>query len=501
MKHLGVLVALLSITVAGARELPPAVARAALTYGAVAAVAGSDRWVLPGMLVPLSPTVLLVNRAATGGAADYGAECTLTPGETDLQRCFRWTSQALRIDRVVWQVAVLEYDTALKDWRKPPGLVTAGRTGQNPFALDFGAILARLPAGANPLGLTYFVRVQPVDSANRALGSPSEPVRVRVTAASGGGVAHPPGVRLVEYEPVRWQACDAEYHAVVVRDPRQVGFHWPFARPPQYRVGDKLDLTPQPANATWWGRAGQSASTALGWLSGAVSWVASGYAGIKQQALDAVGAAFGSNAETLFAVGLDLALAYYGLPPSLTNFDALTNLGKDHLAGTIADQTGLPKGAARVGLEALIAQARNVRLGGTQSKAWLAPDPDYQYRRACVTVEAANETAALSSRCVLTVTPSAPERAFYRAGSVLVPRLAPGERVRLPVLLPENEYYRALDSRNATGAAQLREWWESFARGSLVLATTLTPAETGLAAAPTAGPTLTVRTAVAWTAP
>lgn len=496
---LGVLAALPSAAVGAAEKLPPAVLQATVTYAAVAAAAGHDRWILPGMLVAPSVTALEVDRAEAGQTADYAAESVLVPGSPDLVKRFRWTSQTPRIDHVVWQVARLEYVSEPTDWRTPPGLVASGKTDQNPFPVDFGAIVSGLPAKATPLDRTFFVRAQPVDRSERALGTPSAPVRVQAEAPTAGdaGPVVWPTLRLTEYQPVRGQTCDAEYHAVVVRDPRQAGFHWPFAHHPNYSVGDKLDLTPQPGGRSWWDRVRGGAGSALGVLRKAASWVGDGYTEVKQQAVKVVGRACGAKAEGLFGLGLDLALAYCGLPPNVNDLGALSSSGQDRLVDLIADQTGLPRAVARLGLQAVLA-----RVGTVAAKSWLAPDPEYRYRRAAVTVALTNPTGTPTTEGLLTVTPGSCDgspRPFYRPGSVLVPALQPGEALSLEVALPESEHYRAWDSRTAEGAAQLRQWWESYAQGNMELTTSLTPM--GPRADAMVGPRQVVRLAEAWVAP
>jgi hypothetical protein len=80
-------------------------------------------------------------------------------------------------------------------------------------------------------------------------------------------------------------------------------------------------------------------------LKSGLSWVSKAYDTLKSSVVDIVGSvacAGDSTCKMALSAGLDIGLTAMGLPPSIPNFDQLSDQGLNYLASEISSQVGCP---------------------------------------------------------------------------------------------------------------------------------------------------------------
>jgi hypothetical protein len=268
-------------------------------------------------------------------------------------------------------------------WRNPTGLVHEIKviSGQ----ADFEAF-ATNPYHALPIDIQSFANTSPKQFYIRAVALRSGPETGTVLANYSKTVvvkygtqeseftyyappevvtyeANLPDVRLLEYQPIRWEYPDWMYYYEVIRQPTQKEYYstLPESMIPNPNelmsnlpVGSIINLTPPPPEDTsWlqdaWGAVTGFFSSLTEFLSEVVNWVSETYADIKADLVEFVAENFPAipqdwrdELQAALTYGLDYGLASVGIPPSLPNFDELSSMGADYIAATALEQAGIP---------------------------------------------------------------------------------------------------------------------------------------------------------------
>ncbi|MCA9315718.1 MAG: hypothetical protein KDB73_09520 [Planctomycetes bacterium] len=297
---------------------------------------------------------------------------------------------------------------------------------------------------------TLYLRAMPLDPAVRAAPLPSNGVTLRLAPpAEGvdlnetfGEPLHPaPILRLLSYEPIRWEHPESELHWVVTEDVYvgrnledtarlRAGLQAMYAQlggglgaflqslvrvhdpKPLWRAGHKITMTYGDPHRDLLETIVGAVVDFVDWVARAVDWVAEAYAAIKASAVGFICSADSSGTcDTIAAMALDAALASLGVPPDLPTFDELVEMGKGELVSVItreiAAQSPIPgivsEELVELGLEALASGIKDAATGegrpGTRGSPWrwMRPDPEFQYRPAVVRVEIRNPATVRQS--------------------------------------------------------------------------------------------------------
>lgn len=434
---------------------------------------------------------------------------------------FGWKTKEKNITHAAWQVSIVRFSPDPNNWENPAGLVASGKSevpktgGKAIFYVDLSkfapqppthssAIMAKGPkpnlvsllnngksysdlskgkiikvglrkqaSAAKPgpnlmhtdkmviplTNMVYYVRVVPLDKANRCVGIPSNEVEItygeyiqdpvkftdnptQPNNDSWPSVNHPT-VKILKYQQVRQTVPGASYHYVCIRDFGLV-----------YKAGDKLDFTPHQDDDSFWDSLGDFFGDVVSFASGALNWVANAYQSIKEWAVNTVASVVGDWAKGPLMAGLNIGLAAMGLPPDIPNFGELTSMGTDYLIKAAADYSGLPPEETSMAVNALVDSAKATENGGGNPLVWLKPDPDYYYHPAYLLLEVKNTTQSPTERVSLNVTFNPLDdpdfktyvEPVFTSHSVWVPTLQPGEKFTVPVFLKEYTQLRQLDT-------------------------------------------------------
>lgn len=310
--------------------------------------------------------------------------------------------------------------------------------------------------------MPYYVRVVPLDSSGSPSGIPSEPVTILygdpindgsiefVPSAFEKPDAVLPCVRVTEYFPIRNEAPDAMYHVIAVKDIPD-----PFGGEPLIRKGQKFDIRPRQEDKSWLEAVGDFFSDVVDWVKGAVNWVSEAYDSIQKAAIDVACSVAGEQFRGAFEMGLNIGMAALGVPPSIPNFDQLTEMGVDYLVAVATEQaTGIgvdpaiAKDAAEKSIHAMQKELENQANGGG-SGSLFKPDPDFYYRPAYMMVEISNNNSQPSNagtgRIMITVKDGQWDADLFHKAYFRIPSLKPGERISMPIYLKENMENRIED--------------------------------------------------------
>jgi hypothetical protein len=148
-------------------------------------------------------------------------------------------------------------------------------------------------------------------------------------------------------------------------------------------------------------------------------------------------------------------LAAYGIPPTIPTFDELSDAGAGYMIKIAADQLGagalyegLPDDVKQKmieGTQTVASEVVNGQRSATKDQlassvgSWFMPDPLYNYPHpATAIVRVYNPAGNLqpTSRAMIQITDS--EDLYKPSRQMIVPPLAPGEGVAIPVILEEN---------------------------------------------------------------
>lgn len=316
--------------------------------------------------------------------------------------------------------------------------------------------------------IVYYVRVVTLDAKGKCLGTPSDTVDITygepktdTTVWYGDSVMPPPSnlpkvhhptARVLRYQPLRQEASDAMYRFVVVRELPMM----------PYKVGQKLNFSPHKNDKSWWESLGDFISDVVSFVSDAVNWVAAAYNDIKAFAIDSMVGVLGEWSRGPLTAGLDIALAAMGVPPTLPNFDQLTSMGKEYLVAAAADYAGLPPDQVGKAVDLVIEKAKEASNGGGNPSIWLKPDPDYYYRPAYLEIEVSNPTQQVTGRVVLSTiftVPSDDGIDLFKVPNAFVPRLQPGQKMKIPIFLREYTACKMLDTNPYEGISR---FWSHY---------------------------------------
>ncbi|MBN1332452.1 MAG: hypothetical protein JW971_01700 [Synergistales bacterium] len=310
--------------------------------------------------------------------------------------------------------------------------------------------------------MPYYVRVVPLDSAGNPSGIPSEPVTILygdpindgsiefVPSAFEKPDAVLPCVRVMKYIPIQNEAPDAMYHVVAVKDIPD-----PFGGEPLTRKGQKFDIRPRQDDKSWLEAVSDFFSDVVDWVKGAVNWVSEAYDSIQKAAIDAACSVAGEQFRGAFEMGLNIGMAALGVPPSIPNFDELTEMGVDYLVAVATEQAvgigvdpAIAKDASEKSIHALQKELEHQANGGG-SGSLFKPDPDFYYRPAYMMVEISNNNPqpshAGTGRIMITVKDGQWDADLFDKVYFRIPSLKPGERISMPIYLKENMENRIED--------------------------------------------------------
>jgi len=262
-----------------------------------------------------------------------------------------------------------------------------------------------------------------------------------------------------------------------------------------------------------------------------LDWVSEAYNDLKEAAVNTVaGVACGGNEDcrTAIAAGLDIGLAAMGVPPSIPNFDALTEQGFDYLAGEIAAQAGCPDAVCREAIKDKLREAletnksTNPGCKGEEEahRMGIEPlclpdgveahiDPRGTYRQAKVTLEIKRTHEDGSSLMgapytlyfrntgynegpvgswIHNIDPYGESAqiteplvgAVFEGKTIILPELSKGEEIEIPIVLIPREYWipehkeamhgwSTVVYKDGIPQRQYDDWWKLYYGGTLYL--------------------------------
>ena len=445
--------------------------------------------------------------------------------DSTLNLRFAWTTSQAGAVSAVYQVSTVPFPDDLENAMTPPGLVATGFAGAPPaegerqvFYIDLrafapvppgetrpsstaGAVTApaispivRAPAVKAPASVIsapglfaskprpstylaivdYYIRIVTLSALARPVGVPSPPVKITYGELADGGqtiayqgqnTLNHPSVAVIGYVPIQTEDPQAMYHYIVTHD-----IYLPVFGTIYYK-GQQLDFTPEEGNPGFWeslwDSIGAAFSSATDFFRSAVNWCATAYEDIKGYAIDAAVIVAGEDARGMLTVGLEIGLAAMGIPPSIPNYDELTNLGKDYLVQAAADYTGLPPEATEAAVNAFLEEATRQANGGGNPNVWIKPDPVHAYRPAYLEVVARNSTSESSDPVFAQIAVQVPTLGhsdLFHSTYAYIPALTPGETISLRVYLEEN--YAMRDPDNPFGGesyyAGMHRFWDAY---------------------------------------
>ena len=301
-----------------------------------------------------------------------------------------------------------------------------------------------------------------------------------------------PEATLVEYQRVRWEAPNWMYLYKVVRQPTYGDYFGSFATfaipnkdalMQDMPVGTIIDLTPsyREEDKSWlesaWDAVSGFFSDLTDFAAELVNWVSTAYADMKGGIISFVADnmplvpdEFRDELKKAIEVMVDSGLASVGIPPSLPNFDELTNMGADYLASVALESAGIPANEITKDMvkdlgEGIAEGSKAAAESGTSPNpfGWdfVRQNPDTMYRPAYIIVELKNNSDKISPTGSLTYSVdieldpglktdpnissliagfnnSLNYDLFYTMPAIPVPSLQPGESIEIPVILEEH---------------------------------------------------------------
>lgn len=302
--------------------------------------------------------------------------------------------------------------------------------------------------------------------------------------------ANIPNVKLLEYEPIQWEYFDWMYWYEVIRQPTFKDYftfippnQLPFANDlvPGYEVGTVIRLTPpSEQDKSWleeaWDSVTDYFSDVIGYLAKVTNWISTAYADAKvglakfvAQNLPLLPDKWRDDLQKELERLIDYGLTTMGIPPTLPNFDDLTSMGADYLAATALTQLNLP--ATDFNMDTIKDLSKGIKSELSKSaSSGGSPNPlnwnfvrQYSkaiYRPAYMYLELTNSTDKVTAPGVLqgrihrTLSQSElsdPKKMtmsasyggnkyfelFLPLNNVIIPRLAPGQTLVVPIYLTE----------------------------------------------------------------
>lgn len=412
--------------------------------------------------------------------------------------------------KLILQVMLTKPSTDYDDWKDPAGLVF-----EKTYMPDDPKFIAL--KGTNPYGLEvdFSSLIPPIED----LGGEKLPYYVRAVALMKGGqpgtavarytnhitvsygdtgqikfLEHVqidpkiPKVVSVSFQPIKWEEANWAMHYVVMEQPTYKdvfgdmgGMLGSLADKPYepYKVGTKLDFTPQPEEKSWWEEAwdaiSEFVSNVVELVKSVVNWVSSTFDKIKSGLISAVLSIidlpepYNSALKTALTALVDYGLASIGIPPSLPNFDDLANMGVDYLATVAMEQAGVPaedfiKEGVKDLAEGIGEEIKTSTKGGGQPNPldwdFVKFDPDYLYRPAYILVKIKNtyndptpkgrlffradkqlDSGLMgkdqATSFIISATGSTYIQVYKPIYGLEIPQLAPGQEITIPLILEE----------------------------------------------------------------
>ena len=346
-------------------------------------------------------------------------------------------------------------------------------------------ILLRLAQADSQLVQTLYGRVICLDAQGKQVGAASDFVRFNFGPAGISDIPifdpddidipvktdeAAPVVKLLEYQPIQFQAEDAHLRYVVTRD-------MPLLN---YKAGHKLKFKPK-KDKDLLEKLGDALSDIVDFFEDAVNWVSQAYDDIKSAAVDFVADDIldcGDPCRVVLAAGLDYGLTAVGVPPDLPNFDELVEMGKGNLAEMIAAEAssaGVPMTSelAHKMMDEVIRQAEQIGKHGKNGQQWLRPDPDFQYRPAYMKISVHNPPQAGLRDAGLSLYTWRVYKTEYQP----IPNLQPGETRELTVFLrADYDYWETEYIRENKGVikdsywVRIRGWHQKYNEGEMEVA-------------------------------
>ena len=407
---------------------------------------------------------------------------------------FAWNSSQPVLYDAEWQVSTTPFDEVNPTF-DDKGIVARGRldvsttdpdyvtnspgTGGLPtytdkvhlFPVDFSTFAT--PADpANPSVTHYYIRVvaaAPTGTPGSFTASPSEQMAVdwapqaafklyNCTPPTFYGYSYEvPKISIVGYTPIQPMAPDASCHVVVT-----TGYSWwvqyflnkgftennaedfAHAAVGNAEKGWVENLCAKSSHSdSWWDDFIGGIEDIVSFAASLVDNFADAYATVKAAVISSV-CGGNSDCETVMSAGVDAGLAALGVPPSIPNFNQLMDNGANYLAGTIADETGVPVDDAvdiaktAQSIHDIAAGSQNVPHAG--DPYGLQPDPAYQYQPARLMVQLENDDP-------VNATPPGEFRFSDFFGlfkttqpDTPFPSLKPGQVMTFPLILEENQW-------------------------------------------------------------
>ena len=257
--------------------------------------------------------------------------------------------------------------------------------------------------------------------------------------------SYTPSISIVHYEPVKWENPYWTHYYEVFQNPKWNEVNSMFknqngailapysmytmSMSPYYdktMTIDKYenDLVPKfltegtkvyfpppvEADKSWWEELWDGIvnffSDLVNVVKGIVNWVSNAYNSVKTGLISFVASNFPGIPDS-WRAGLKAALellvnsglAAMGIPPSLPNFDELTSMSIDYMAGVAMTQAGIPGGPAtdalldktKEGIQQGLASAAKSAMPNPINSTFLKADSAYLYRPAYIDVQVSND--------------------------------------------------------------------------------------------------------------
>lgn len=429
---------------------------------------------------------------------------------------------------IIMQVSLKNYSSINNDsWMKVPGLVYEQKIilnesilndlkSQKPYGIkiDFTDIVP--PLGEIPeKNIPYYVRAVALSegkdkaSVNAQYsgvvtvyyGSPTSNLKIFPEVKIDPPI---PKVISISYTHNTWERYDWMYHYIVISQPTYGDIFKGLVLGDlknqiyePYSVGVELDLTPQPKNKSWWDQLWDAVtsffSNILEFAKKVANWVSTAYADIKSGIIKFAMKAFplpepfNGYMEEALTMMANYGLMVLGLPPTLPNFDQLSEMGTDYLVSIALEQASdiaseaykdaaatikeeakkieekLPPGAAdkiASELKKEMKSSANKPTPNPMSWDFVKHNPKYLYKPATIMIEIRNDTGKRTARGELSChiygnldmtqkmqnqhiaylnikTNSTWIEPYQPVRGIKVPALNPGQKILIPIYLKE----------------------------------------------------------------
>jgi hypothetical protein len=412
-------------------------------------------------------------------------------------------------DTFLIQVTRVKPDSSLDGWRYPTGLIYQKeiKKGSDVFTnlpgsgytipIDFSLATS----AATEILYIRFVALSPGNAPGTVKANYSKVVKVNYGDTKSAFTyfvppevkkieANIPKVKLKEYEPIQWEYFDWMYWYEVVRQPTFKEYftfvppgQLPFADDliPGYEVGTVIRFTPpSEQDESWleeaWDAVSDYFSDVVGYLADVTNWISTAYADAKvglakfvAQNLPLLPDQWRDDLQKELERLIDYGLTTMGIPPTLPNFDDLTNMGADYLAATALSQLDLP--ATDYNMDTIKDLSKGIQSEfSKRASSGSSPNPlnwtfvrQYSkavYRPAYMVIEISNNTNRVTAPGILTgrihrtlsqselieakkMTMSASYggskyfELFLPVEDVVIPKLAPGQTMLVPIYFTE----------------------------------------------------------------